>query len=455
VSRPAIPLPALATYSGAGESRRSVPEVAFYFDIVCPYAYLASQTLPTLAHELGATVDYRPILLGGVLKALGSTPAGATPGRLAYTRADLARWSAHLGIELNFPSAHPRRTVEAMRLITAAHRLVRPVLITALYRAYWVDGKNVADPAVLYEVAESVGIERQEAERALRNANVAAELRRHTDDAVAAGVFGVPTFVVEGSHGPRLFFGQDRLHFVREALAQQAMVESQEPPAPVAPDALLTPTSVANEGRRVIFYYDLASPFAYLGATQIERIAHRLGAVVDYLPILLGGLFRSLGTPMVPLHTYSESKQRQTHEDLHRWARYYDVPFRFPHRFPMSTVTAQRLLICAKSRDRIGPLSLALFRAYWADDQDLADPAVLEAALRAVGLPESLLEETVSPAAKEQLHKNTDEAQGLGVFGVPTFVVEQKAGPPALIFGQDRLLFVEKALLGTLESAAT
>mgnify|MGYP000970549405 CR=1 FL=1 len=262
--------------------------------------------------------------------------------------------------------------------------------------------------------------------------------------------YAVPTFVVDGGHGPRLFFGQDRLHFVKEVLAQHPMAAAKEGEHTVAAPTLLTPTTVANEGRRVIFYYDLASPFAYLGATQIERVAKRCGAVVDYRPILLGGLFRSLGTPMVPLHTYPEAKQRHTHEDLHRWARYYDEPFRFPHRFPMSTVTAQRLLICAKSHERIGALTLALFRAYWADDQDLADPAVLEAALRAVGLPESLLEEAVSPAIKEQLHKYTDEAQALGVFGVPTFVVEKKAGPPALIFGQDRLLFVEKALLGTL-----
>jgi 2-hydroxychromene-2-carboxylate isomerase len=155
----------------------------------------------------------------------------------------------------------------------------------------------------------------------------------------------------------------------------------------------------------------------------------------------------------VPLSTYPEAKQRHTHEDLRRWARYYDEPFSFPHRFPMSTVTAQRLLICAKSRDRISALTLALFRAYWADDQDLADPAVLEAALRSVGLPASLLEEAVSAPIKEQLHKYTDEAQALGVFGVPTFVVEKQAGPPALIFGQDRLLFVEKALMGSLDAA--
>jgi 2-hydroxychromene-2-carboxylate isomerase len=181
-----------------------------------------------------------------------------------------------------------------------------------------------------------------------------------------------------------------------------------------------------------------------LAATQIEQMAARCGTIVDWRPILIGGLFRAIGTPMVPLATYPEAKRRHSLEDMARWARFYGEPFHFPSRFPMTTVTALRLALLAG--DRIAPLSQALFRAYWAQDEDLADPSVLSRALTSVDLPATLLDRVAEPAVKERLRQNNDEAERGGVFGVPSFQVAQKSGPPLLFFGQDRLLFVEKAL---------
>ena len=127
-----IPLPAINTAFGSGHKGRVVPEVRFYFDIVCPYAYLASLQLPALCAQLGARIDYRPILLGGVLKALGSEPSGATPARQASTRLDLARWAEHLEVPLQFPASHPQRTVSAMRLLCWAPGEARAELAAAL-----------------------------------------------------------------------------------------------------------------------------------------------------------------------------------------------------------------------------------------------------------------------------------------------------------------------------------
>ena len=267
----------------------------------------------------------------------------------------------------------------------------------------------------------------------------------------------MPTDEDEGNSGPRLFFGQDRLHFVEEALRNHPHSQAQDGDemgsSAAATDEAAKQESlvsahaeaeVANEARRVTFFYDFASPFAYLASTQIEQLAQRCGAVVEWSPILLGGLFRSIGTPMVPIAGYPESKRRHSMEDMSRWARHYGEPFHFPSRFPMSTVTALRLALLAG--DRIAPLSQALFQAYWTGDEDLEDPLVLEKALDRAGLPRALLDRVGEAAVKERLRQNTEEAERLGVFGVPSFLVAQHHGPPQLFFGQDRLHFVEKAL---------
>ena len=439
----------------AADAGHLPPEVRFYFDIVCPYAYLASTQIETLCARLGARLDYRPILLGGVLKALGSEPMAESPARTKLIPIDLQRWSEHLGVPLRFPPEHPRRTVEAMRLLSWAPKLVRPALMAALYRAYWVEGRDVADIQVLGELAESVGLSMAPAIMGLQGAAAAAELRRSTEEALAAGVFGVPTFGVDTVAGPRLFFGQDRLHFVEEALRNHPGSAREAPEAPLEPPALsLTgtelrhPSTVANEARRVAFYYDLSSPFSYLASTQIEALAAHCGAEIDWRPILVGGLFKRIGTPLVPISTYPEAKRRHCIEDMARWARHYDVPFGFPSRFPMVTVTALRLLLLAAEhqQDALPRLTHALFQAYWTLDQDLNDPEVLQAALERVGLPRELLARTADPALKQRLTDATAEAERSGVFGVPTFLVPGPSGPPELFFGQDRLLFVEKAL---------
>jgi 2-hydroxychromene-2-carboxylate isomerase len=454
-----IPLPAINTSFGSGQKGRIQPEVRFYFDLVCPYAYLASLQLPALCERLGARIDYRPILLGGVLKALGSEPSAGTAARQATTRLDLARWAEHLRVPLRFPAAHPQRTVAAMRLLCWAPRAAREELIAALYRAYWVDGRDLTDPAELGAIAASVGLSEADAIAGLHSPAASLQLRQRTEEALQSGVFGVPTFLVDSNSGPRLFFGQDRLHFVHEALRHHPHAEHPVSPRLPGPPSALTwdpgeqanpgplpaVDPVANQAREVTFFYDFASPFAYLASTQIEQLAARCGAVVKWHPLLLGGLFRNLGTANVPLATYPEVKRRHTLDDLARWAYYYDQPFHFPSRFPMVTVTALRLALLAG--ERIGELSRALFAAYWVGDADLNDPAVLESALREAGLPVALLARVAEPAVKQQLLDNTAAAERAGVFGVPTFLCPQPGGPPAFFFGQDRLLFVEKALL--------
>ncbi len=190
----------------------------------------------------------------------------------------------------------------------------------------------------------------------------------------------------------------------------------------------------------VEFWYDFSSPFAYLGATQVERVVAGAGGRVEWKPMLLGALFKEVGTPNVPMFAASPAKQRYFALDMGYWASHWGVPFKFPSRFPMKTVTALRLALLAG--DRIAPLSLSLFRAYWVDDGDLNDEATLSKALSDNGLDaRELLERTRDPEIKQRLVENTSEAARKGVFGAPTFIVKQPAGD-LLFWGQDRLVLV-------------
>ena len=89
-------------------------------------------------------------------------------------------------------------------------------------------------------------------------------------------------------------------------------------------------------------YWDFSSPFAYLATTQLEALAKRTGAEIVSRPLLLGGLFRAIGAPDVPLATFSEAKQRYVLRDLGHWAAFWRVPFRFPSRFPLHSLKALR-----------------------------------------------------------------------------------------------------------------
>ncbi len=197
-------------------------ELRFYFDVVCPYAYLASTQVERIAAAAGATLAWRPMLLGGLFRLIGTaTDAG---GRLPMPAAkvrmnalDLDRWARRWQVPLAFPAGHPRRTVDAMRACAAASLrdpAHLPALAHDLFRAYWVFGRDLADRAVLDEIAGRHGLAGAADDEAAK-----AALRDATDEAHRAGAFGAPTFVVVRGGKQHLFWGQDRLHFVEKALA--------------------------------------------------------------------------------------------------------------------------------------------------------------------------------------------------------------------------------------------
>jgi len=189
---------------------------------------------------------------------------------------------------------------------------------------------------------------------------------------------------------------------------------------------------------RFTFYYDVVCPYAYLASTQIEATAARAGAEIEWVPVLLGGIFRAIGQQDVPARAMPPAKQHLNLLDMKRYADYYGVPLQLHPRHPLRSVEAMRLLHTVAGEARVA-LTKALYRAHFVENRDISDRAVL----REYGDISRL----DSPDIKEALRAATACAVDDGAFGVPAFVVEQE-GRRFLFWGQDRLFFVEKALGG-------
>jgi 2-hydroxychromene-2-carboxylate isomerase len=191
--------------------------VEFFFDVGSPTSYLAWTQLPKIAAETGATIDWRPMLLGGVFKATGNASPATVPAKGRWMNEDLQRWAARYGVTLRFNPHFPINTLTLMRG-AAGMQLRRPEeflrYLDVIERAMWEQPKNLGDPDVLAATLADAGFESAAFAALVADPEVKARLIANTEEAVARGVFGAPTFFV----GEAMFFGQDRLDFVREAL---------------------------------------------------------------------------------------------------------------------------------------------------------------------------------------------------------------------------------------------
>ena len=189
----------------------------FFFDFGSPTAYLAYTQLPKLAAAAGAELAWRPMLLGGVFKATGNASPVAVPAKGRWMHQDMARWARRYGVPLAMNPHFPINTLPLMRGAVGM-QLRRPQdflrYVDAVYRAMWVEPQNLGDPAVLASVLQRAGFDAEAFAALVNDAEVKAQLVKNTEEAVARGVFGAPTMFV----GEQMFFGQDRLDFVREAL---------------------------------------------------------------------------------------------------------------------------------------------------------------------------------------------------------------------------------------------
>ncbi len=191
--------------------------VDFYFDVGSPAAYLAWTQLPALCAETRATLNYRPMLLGGVFQATGNRAPISVPLKGSYLFDDLGRFARRYGVPFSLNPHFPVNTITLMRIAAGLEMRADTRLaayLRAVFEAIWVDGKNMADPAVVAEVLQTAGLEAAELLALAADPQVKDRLRLQTEAAVARGVFGAPAMFVDGI----LYWGQDRLDFVREAL---------------------------------------------------------------------------------------------------------------------------------------------------------------------------------------------------------------------------------------------
>ncbi len=187
--------------------------IEFFFDVGSPAAYLAWTQLPSL----GCTIDYQPMLLGGVFQATGNHSPMTVPAKGSYMQRDLAMHAQRYGVPFQHNPHFPINTLTLMRGATAI-QMEQPErfadYVDAVFRAIWVDAKNMNDPQVVAAVLGQAGFDPAELLTQASDQTVKDRLKQVTQDAVARGVFGAPTFFVDG----QMFWGQDRLDFVKQAL---------------------------------------------------------------------------------------------------------------------------------------------------------------------------------------------------------------------------------------------
>ena len=195
----------------------------------------------------------------------------------------------------------------------------------------------------------------------------------------------------------------------------------------------------------VRFFHDFSSQFSYLATTQIEAVCARHDAKLLWHPMLLGGVFKALGGPVVPLDTFSPPKRRHISLDWRRWAEHYEVAFNFPTRFPIRTITPLRMVLALETDDMSSAVRLThrIYKAYWSEDADISDRDTLIGLSNDIGLNGvELLERTQDSEVKQRLFENTNAAVEFGVFGAPSFLIDDTE----LFWGQDRFVLIEALL---------
>jgi 2-hydroxychromene-2-carboxylate isomerase len=192
--------------------------VEFYFDVGSPASYLAYTQLTRICEQTASTLIYQPMLLGGVFKATGNVSPNEVPAKARYSITDLHRFARRYGVPLNFNPHFPINTLNIMRAVTAVQRL-HPQrfieFIDCMFQALWINQLDLNDLSVLSDALERGGFNPGEVFEWVNDSQVKDQLKRTTDAAIQRGVFGAPSIFV----GDELFFGQDRMDFVREALS--------------------------------------------------------------------------------------------------------------------------------------------------------------------------------------------------------------------------------------------
>lgn len=194
----------------------------FFFDCSSPWTYLAFNEIEGLAADTGADLVWKPILVGGVFNTINASVyeqrANPVPAKLRYYGKDLQDWAARARLQIGSPPVFPVNSVRAMRgCLVALERNRLPAYARAVFESYWGDLEDISQPEVLERVVERVGLDVPAFFEAIEQPETKRRLRENTDELMTRGGFGSPTIFVDRDD---MYFGNDRLLLVREALSR-------------------------------------------------------------------------------------------------------------------------------------------------------------------------------------------------------------------------------------------
>ena len=190
-------------------------QLEFLYDIVSAPSYLAWTQLPAVTEETGARLVMTPVFCGGIFQATGNPGPFAVPAKQKWYIGDLMRWARHHGVPLN-PSPHwPVRILPIMRgVFVAEERGELDAYLRTMFEANFIDARNLNEADEVRNTLVEAGFDADAYFAEIQRDDIKDRLRKNTDAAVSRGAFGVPTFFV----GDQMFFGQDRLDFIKQAL---------------------------------------------------------------------------------------------------------------------------------------------------------------------------------------------------------------------------------------------
>jgi 2-hydroxychromene-2-carboxylate isomerase len=198
--------------------------IEFFFDCSSPWTYLAFHNIQPLAKEFGEDISWRPILVGGIFNTINPSVYASrehpVPAKVAYQKKDMADWARSAGLAIKMrPTVFPVNSVKAMRgciLLEKQDKLVP--FARAAFEIYWGEDKDISQDAVLSEACRRVGADPAAFLAGIADQAVKDQLKKNTDEVMARGGFGSPTIFIDQTD---MYFGNDRLPLVREALARR------------------------------------------------------------------------------------------------------------------------------------------------------------------------------------------------------------------------------------------
>ncbi len=202
--------------------------IEFFFDCSSPWTYLGFHNIQPLAAELGASIRWRPILVGGIFNSVNPSVYAArehpVPAKQTYQLKDMQDWARHAGLAIKFPPAvFPVNSVKAMRgcLWLEPQGQLIP-FATAVFEAYWAREEDISQDAVLAAICAQVGVDADAFLAGIAQPDIKAQLKANTEEVIRRGGFGSPTIFL----GDDMYFGNDRLSLVREAVLRKRAAAS-------------------------------------------------------------------------------------------------------------------------------------------------------------------------------------------------------------------------------------